>query len=142
MLCVQSRMLQFTQPDLPVWINVTCNLATLLAIYKKRSDTQEEYPALNIMVEQMKELVSEKFPYMKDYFVRGCDIKQCFHCKAGYKTTCIFKRDEKHRQQDGIKNWNLHEKTKQELMLDCEPYETEYYVGNTKTTEDVYKNAA
>jgi thymidylate synthase (FAD) len=118
----------------PVWINISCNLMTLLAIYSKRSDTQEEYVALNIMVEKMKELVIEKFPYMKGYFVSACDKKTCLHCKPGYKCNCIFKRDDKH--QTFIDNWTLHDKTKKELMLDCNKYITENYIGHTKINDE------
>jgi len=116
---------------LPVWIYVSCNLMTLLSIYKKRSDTQEEYPALNKMVEQMKNLVVKKFPYMKSYFISGCDIGQCFHNHKGYKANCIFKRDEKHTVKKD--NWCLHDKTKKEMVFDnCEEYKTEYYIGDKK----------
>src|SRR3990167_10340449 len=82
---------------IPVWINISCNLATLLNIYQKRSDSQEEHPALNEMVKQMKILVCEKFPYMENYFKSGCETKKCLHCLPGYKCNCIFKRDEKHK---------------------------------------------
>jgi hypothetical protein len=121
---------------IPVWINISCNLMTLLAIYSKRSDTQEEYPALNIMVEQMKNLVVEKFPYMKGYFISACDKKTCLHCKPGYKCNCIFKRDDKHPAF--IENWTLHNKTKKELMLDCERFITEYYLNENLVNENDY----
>lgn len=124
----------------PVWINISVNLVTLLGIYKKRSDSQEEYPALNEMVKQMRDLVCEKFPYMKGYFVSACDLGLCLHNKVGYKANCIFKRDEKHKLKKGQKdNWTLHDKTKFELMLDCKPYETEYYIGSHKVTKDEYE---
>lgn len=115
---------------IPVWINISCNLATLLQLYSKRSDTQEEYPNLNIMVEKMKELVLEKFPYMKDYFVSSCDKKTCLHTKSGYKCNCVFKRDYKHKTL--VDNWTLHNKTKKELMLDAEEYQEEHYIGYDK----------
>lgn len=121
----------------PVWINVSCNLMTLLQIYSKRADSQEEYVALNIVVEKMKELVVEKFPYMKGYFVSSCDKKTCLHCKPSYKCNCIFKRDNKHLVEK--ENWTLHSKTKYELMLNCKEYETEYYNGATKVTQEVFE---
>jgi len=105
---------------IPVWMYVSCNLNTLLQLYSKRSDTQEEHPEMNIMAEQMKDLVVEKFPYMKSYFVSGCDNGRCLHTKPGYKANCIFKRDDKHKVKKD--NWTLHDKTKKELMLDCEEY--------------------
>ena len=91
----------------PVWIYVSCNLMTLLAIYQKRIDSQEEYPNLNEMVRQMRDLVIEKFTYMKDYFKSACDKKACLHCKAGYTANCVFKRDDKHKSPDGIENFKL-----------------------------------
>jgi len=123
------------------WIYVSCNLMTLLAIYSKRSDSQEEYVAMNEMVKQMKQQVSEKFPYMKNYFVSSCDKGTCLHCKSGYKCNCIFKRDEKHQLKPGEKdNWTLHSKTKQEMMLNAKTYETEYYLGYQKITKGAYDN--
>jgi len=124
---------------IPVWLYVSCNLMTLLAIYRKRSDQQEEYPNLNEMVKQMRDLVVEKFPYMKDYFVSACDLKTCLHCKKGYSANCVFKRDEKHQSPDGKENWTLHDKTKKELMLDCELYETEYYIGPVKVSKGEFE---
>ena len=128
--------------SIPVWINISVNLMTLLSIYKKRSDSQEEYPALNSMVEQMKDLVCEKFPYMKGYFKSACDDKTCLHCKQGYKCNCIFKRDEKHQLKEGEKDtWTLHDKTKKEMMLDHKPFETAYYIGPAKVTQSEYENS-
>ena len=125
----------------PVWIHISVNLNTLLGIYRKRSDTNEEYPGLNSMVFQMRDLILEKFPYMKNYFVCGCDNKSCMHCRESYKANCIFKRDEKHQLPKGVPdNWTLHDKTKKELMLDCKPFETEYYIGPKKVTKDEYEN--
>ena len=114
----------------PVWIYVTCNLMTLLSIFGKRSDTQEEYPALNLVVEQMKNLVIKKFPYMKDYFKSNCDTGRCLHNKEGYKCNCIFKRDEKHKVKND--NWSLHNKTKYEMMFNAKKYKTEKYLGFEK----------
>lgn len=110
---------------MPSWINVTVSLATLLNIYAKRSDTQEEHPEMNIMAEQMKQLVVEKFPWMSSYFKSNCDTGKCMHNRPGYKSNCIFKRDEKHQLSEGVieDGWTLHDKTKQELMLDADEFE-------------------
>ncbi|MEK6882715.1 MAG: hypothetical protein AABY22_24040, partial [Nanoarchaeota archaeon] len=53
---------------------------------------------------------------------------------------CVFKRDDKHKSPDGIENWTLHNKTKYELMLNCDPYETEYFLGARKVSEQEWKD--
>lgn len=124
----------------PVWIYISCNLATLLAIYAKRSDTQEEYIALNEMVKQMRDLVVAKFPYMRDYFKSSCDKGTCLHNKPGYKCNCIFKRDEKHQLAKGVQdNWTLHDKTKKQLMLNHDRIENSYYIEDKEVTKDDYE---
>lgn len=129
--------------SIPVWVHVSVNLLALMGLVKKRQDSQEEYPALNSMSTQMIDLVVEKFPYMKGYFKSGCDDKTCMHCKAGYKSNCIFKRDSKHQLLAGVSdNWTLHDKTKFEMMLDCKPFETEYYVGTERVSKSIYDESS
>jgi len=113
----------------PSWIYITVSLPTLLAIYGKRSDSQEEHPEMNIVSEKMKDLVVEKFPYMSSYFVSYDDNGRCLHLKRGYAANCIFKRDEKHLIEGYEDEWTLHDKTKRELMLDCEMFEGSKYLG-------------
>ncbi len=114
---------------IPSWCYVTCSLPTLMAIYAKRSDSQEEHPEMNLMVTQMALSVGLVFPYMRGYFQTACDTGRCLHTREGYGANCIFKRDKNHQVDEGKDNWTLHDKTKQELMLDCEPYETKEVVG-------------
>ncbi len=115
---------------IPSWIYVSVNLATLISLVAKRLDSQEEHPEMNEMSKQMVNLVVEKFPYMKNYFASACDSNKCLHQKPGYRANCIFKRDSKHSAS--IDNWTLHDKTKSELMLDCDKYLDEYYVSDKK----------
>jgi thymidylate synthase ThyX len=114
----------------PSWIYVAVALPTLLSIYGKRTDTQEEHPEMNAMAYQMRDLVVEKFPYMKSYFVSFDDNGRCLHLRKGYAANCIFKRDEKHVIAGYEDEWTLHDKTKQELMLDCEKYEEKTFIGS------------
>jgi thymidylate synthase ThyX len=120
---------------IPAWIYISCNLMTLLSIYAKRSDTQEEYPELNEMVKQMKILVVDKFPYLSTFFVSNCEKGTCLHCKQGLKANCIFKRDEIHSKflpKEYNDVFTMHEKTKKELMLDANEYISETYIGDKK----------
>jgi thymidylate synthase ThyX len=108
---------------IPSWVYVTVSLPTLLSIYGKRTDSQEEHPEMNKMAFMMRDLVVEKFPYMAGYFVSHDDNGKCLHLKKGYAANCIFKRDGRH-QIDGYEDeWTLHDKTKDELMMRAAPYE-------------------
>jgi len=117
---------------IPSWIYLTASLPTILSIYGKRTDSQEEHPEMNSLAYQMRDLIVEKFPYMKSYFVSHDDNGRCLHLKKGYAANCIFKRDSKHQIANYSDEWTLHDKTKQELMLDCEEYESSLYVGKNK----------
>ena len=75
---------------IPVWIYASFSLASLLGIYSKRTDTQEEHPEMNSFAEQMRSLIVEKFPYMDGYFKRD---DKCIHKYEGYRSNCVFKRD-------------------------------------------------
>lgn len=119
---------------IPNWIYVSVCLSSLLNIYGKRSDTCEEHPEMNRMVELMRIPVVEKFPFLEPHFKKDCDTGRCLHNRAGYAANAVFKRDEKHQlRPDQIAgedtDWTLHDKTKQELMLDCDPYETKSFEG-------------
>lgn len=117
---------------IPSWIYVTASLPTILAIYGKRTDSQEEHPEMNQIAYQMRDLIVEKFPYMSSYFVSYDDNGRCLHLKKGYAANCIFKRDEKHEIDGYEDEWTLHDKTKQELMLDCDEFPGSIYEGNKK----------
>jgi thymidylate synthase ThyX len=119
---------------IPSWIYVSAALPTILSIYGKRTDSQEEHPEMNAMAYQMRDLIVEKFPYMRGYFVSHDDNGRCLHLKKGYAANCIFKRDEKHEIDGYEDEWTLHDKTKQELMLDAERYDPKgvYYVGKRR----------
>jgi hypothetical protein len=112
---------------------VTVALPTLLSIYGKRTDSQEEHPEMNQVAFQMRDLVVEKFPYMTGYFVSFDDNGRCLHLKRGYAANCIFKRDEKHSIPDDSGSWTLHDKTKKELMLDAQEYPGATYNGIFKS---------
>lgn len=108
---------------IPSWCYVSCTLLTLMAIYGKRSDSQEESPEMNAMAEGMRRLVVERFPYMDPYFRSDCDTGKCLHLKGGYWANCVFARDERHRLKvRGNPEFPLHDRTKKELMLDADPY--------------------
>ena len=117
---------------IPSWVYVTASLPTILAIYGKRTDSQEEHPEMNQMAYQMRDVIVEKFPYMKNYFVSHDDNGKCLHLKKGYAANCIFKRDEKHQIENYQDEWTFHNKTKQELMLDCKNFDGSEYVGLNK----------
>jgi len=114
---------------IPSWCYCTATLPTIMSIYSKRSDTQEEHPEMNVMVALLRDLIVEKFPYMEKYFVSACDAGTCLHCKPGYEANCIYKRDAKH-QVEGPENWTMHDKTRDELMFEgAEPFVTEEWVS-------------
>lgn len=117
---------------IPNWIYMSVSLATLLNIYGKRTDSQEEHPEMNEMSFQMRDLVVEKFPYMSSYFVSHDDNGKCLHLKKGFAANCIFKRDKKHEIEGYQDEWTLHDKTKQELMLDCDEFKGSEYIGLNK----------
>jgi len=110
---------------IPSWCYVSVTLPTLLSIYAKRVCDQEEHPEMNIMVQDMKILVSEKFPWMTSYFKSHCGDGRCFHQKRGYTANCIYKRNDDHKVSDeGENDWTLHDKTRNELMYGSDQYET------------------
>lgn len=129
---------------IPVWINASFNLASLLGIYSKRTDTQEEHPEMNLVAEKMRQCVVEKFPYMDAYFKRD---NNCIHRYPGYRSNCVFKRDENHQLKSQVgesipkpeDNWTLHDKTKEELMLkDLSSFQPIYYLGSCRIEKSEY----
>lgn len=124
---------------IPVWINISMALPTILGVYSKRTDVTEEHPEMNAFAEGLRSAIEEKFPWMSTYFKRDSN---CIHRFEGYRSNCIFKRAGNDVLPEGAKqNWQLHDKTKYELMVkDLPVYETEYYIGSKKVTQDEYEN--
>lgn len=122
---------------IPVWINISMSLPTILGVYSKRTDVTEEHPEMNRMAELLRLRIEEKFPWMSTYFKRDSN---CIHRFEGYRSNCVFKRDGPDILPEGSKeNWHFHDKTKNELMLEgLSPYQTEYYIGHTKVTKQEY----
>lgn len=122
---------------IPVWINISMSLPTILSVYSKRTDETEEHPEMNIFAELLRLRIVEKFPYMDGYFKRDAN---CIHRFPGYRSNCVFKRAGNDVLPEGsVQNWTFHDKTKNELMLDCfNSIETRYRVGYMDTTEAYY----
>jgi thymidylate synthase ThyX len=116
---------------IPSHIYFTCNFITLQNIYAKRSDTQEESIEMNLMSEEIKHAVVEVFPYLEKYLVRACDKGTCMHNRKGFKSNCIFARDELHKVAGYKDEFTLHDKTKEELSRGPVIIE-EYFVGNKR----------
>lgn len=124
--------------SVPSWIYITCSLPTLLAIYAKRTDTQEEHPILNLMCEQLKNKILNKFQFMESYFKSSCDTGNCLHKKKGYAANCIFKRDNKHVIENYQDEWTFHDKTKHELMINAKPFKERYFYGTMELNKEEY----
>lgn len=136
---------RFSLPKtIPVWIDTTMNLATLLGIYKKRTDYIEEHPEMELVAEQMKDHVVDKFPYMEGYFRKGADTGESLHTKPGYKCNCLFKRPdhviEKHLPEGYEDPWTLHDKTRNELMIEGnKPIDPTYWFGHEQISKEDYE---
>ncbi|MBC7866217.1 MAG: FAD-dependent thymidylate synthase [Gloeobacteraceae cyanobacterium ES-bin-316] len=122
---------------IPVWINISMSLPTILSVYSKRTDVTEEHPEMNKFAEELRLRIEEKFPWMSTYFKRD---NNCIHRFEGYRSNCVFTRDGPDVLPEGSReNWTFHNKTKHELMLkDLKSYETEFFIGYTKVSEDEY----
>lgn len=123
---------------IPVWVNISMTLPTILSVYSKRTDRTEEHPEMNIFAELLREEIVKIFPYMDSYFKRDAN---CIHRFPGYRSNCVFKRDGDDRLLDGVEdNWRLHEKTKYELMIkDLKSFETEWYIDDMPSTQINYE---
>ena len=124
---------------IPVWVNISMSLPTILGVYSKRTDVTEEHPEMNQFAELLRERITEKFPWMAGYFKRD---NNCIHRFEGYRSNCVFKRDGNDVLPEGAKqNWHFHSKTKAELMLNnLTPFPTEYYIGYQQTTQAEYED--
>jgi len=100
---------------------IGCDLLSLVNAYGQRVDTQEEPIQHNIIFEEMKALVLEKFPYFEKMFKSHCDSGRCLHCRPGSHTNIVFKRNEAHKKflPDGYLDKHpdnlLHNKTRDEM---------------------------
>jgi thymidylate synthase ThyX len=122
---------------IPVWVNISMSLPTILGVYSKRTDVTEEHPEMNVFAELLRLRIEEKFPWMNTYFKRD---NNCIHRFEGYRSNCVFKRAGNDvLPPDAKENWHFHDKTKHELMLDgLHLIEDEYYISYTKVTKDEY----
>lgn len=122
---------------IPVWINISMSLPTILSVYSKRTDVTEEHPEMNMFAELLRTRIVEKFPWMDTYFKRDAN---CIHRFEGYRSNCVFLRDGNDVLPPGSKeNWTLHDKTKYDLMVkDLPVYEPEYFISYTKVSKDEY----
>jgi thymidylate synthase ThyX len=122
---------------IPVWVNVSMSLPTILGVYSKRTDFTEEHPEMNKFAEELREQITLRFPWMDSYFKRDTN---CIHRHEGYRSNCVFKRDGPDVLPEGSKqNWHLHDKTKNELMINgLEVFQAEFYIGQNKTTKEEY----
>lgn len=123
---------------IPVWINISMSLPTILGVYSKRTDVTEEHPEMNIFAELLRSRIEEKFPWMTTYFKRDAN---CIHRFPGYRSNCVFKRDGLDILQPEQKdNWSFHSQTKSELMTEgLSPIETTYYISYNEVTKDEYE---
>ena len=119
----------------PVWLGCSFSLASLMQIYSKRTDTQEEAYVFNLVFDKLRKIVCDKYPYLDNCFIRD-NPNRCIHTKPGWKSNCIYKRDEFHRvsKED---EFTLHDKTKIELVKYAK-FETAYFEGFTQISEDTY----
>jgi len=109
---------------------IACDLKSFNEFYVQRTDNQEEPIQNNIIAEKMKDLIIEKFPYLKDYFKCGCDIGRCLHLKTGLMNNIVFKRNKKHSKSlpKNYKENTLHDKTRDEMNAGPK-IKTEHYWG-------------
>lgn len=122
---------------IPVWVNISMSLPTILSVYSKRTDVTEEHPEMNRFAEQLRFQIEQIFPWMHTYFRRD---QNCIHRFEGYRSNCVFERDGTDILPPGSKtNWQFHDKTKNELMLKyLEPIKTEYFISYNKVTKQEY----
>lgn len=122
---------------IPVWVNVSMSLPTILSVYSKRTDVTEEHPEMNIFAEQLRHRITQRFPWMDSYFKRDAN---CIHRFPGYRSNCVFERDGTDILPEGTpENWHLHSKTKAELMTaGLLPIETTYYISQSKVSKNEY----
>lgn len=122
---------------IPVWVNISMSLPTILGVYSKRTDVTEEHPEMNMFAELLRARITERFQWMDSYFKRDSN---CIHRFPGYRSNCVFKRDGTDILPEGSpENWHLHSKTKAELMTNgLASIEPTYYISHTKVTQEEY----
>jgi hypothetical protein len=137
-IAVTDARFSYGKTVAPVWIHTSISLATILSIYNKRTDSQEEHPEMNLIAEGIRSEIVKVFPYMDGYFKRD---EKCIHRFPGYRSNCVFARDENHKLKEGVKdNWTLHDKTKDELMTKgLEPFKTRFFIGYDEIDQKEYE---
>jgi len=116
---------------------IGCDLKAFREAYGQRMCTQEEPKQLNIIFSKMRDLICEKFPYLKGSFKSHCETGRCLHTKTGKHSNIVFKRDKLHSSflpKDYLKNNPdnlLHDKTRDE-MNEGPIIKEEKYVGHKK----------
>lgn len=122
---------------IPVWVNISMTLPSILGVYSKRTDVTEEHPEMNAFAEALRTSIELRFPWMTTYFKRDAN---CIHRFPGYQSNCVFLRDGNDvLPEEAPTNWHLHDKTKAQLMLDgLHPITTSYYLGTKEITKTEY----
>jgi hypothetical protein len=100
--------------------------------YAQRVDTQEEIIQNNVIFLKMKDLIVEKFSYLKGMFKSACETGQCLHSKQGKHANVVFKRDELHKKflpkDYKLEDETLHNLTRDEMNKGNKII-TEKYIG-------------
>lgn len=114
---------------------IGCDLKALKEAYGQRTCTQEEPIQNNIIFIKMRDLVLEKFPYLRNYFKSDCETGRCLHCKKGKHANVVFKRDKLHSKlltKDELEEEEtLHPYTRDEMNVG-DNINTEFYMGYKK----------
>ena len=105
-------------------------------IYNKRTDTQEEAYVFNMLFDQVKEQVVEKFPYLESLFVKDPGYK-CIHTRKGYRSNCVYGRNPDHLIDNDENAFTFHEKTRDELVQHT-PFRSRFFTGTDEITESQY----
>ncbi len=103
------------------YIFIGCDALAFKNAYFRRSCTNEEPVVSTMVFEEMKKLILEKFPYLKNLFISGCSVGACLHTKKGCHANVVFKRNQLHKKflpKDYLKQSPdnlLHDKTRDEM---------------------------
>jgi len=109
-------------------IYISGNLMALSNFIAKRSCKMEEPDVHNKIAQEMRRLILEKFPFLKNFLKSACEKRSCLHLKPGFFASAIFKRDKYHRIEGEDESYTLLEHTK-EWYTKGEPIKEETYIG-------------